>query len=211
MLEGKGLIVFNLDSTGVIQPFIVNVTSPYIQGSFKGRVVKDVFDRSSIFQLSVPKIHNTPAKLVNEVIDGVPTNIIKIELTEKKYNENRFAFFHYPALLWNDQLKSFITKDDLSNNEKDTFAEHGVLYLNRKLEELTSVIRDFARYIVELTKPQGSFLGGKLFWIILVVGLVILAAIFAPSIIKTIQGSMGGATNSIQTILNNGQTITPKP
>ena len=208
MLEGKGLIVFNLDSTGVISPFLVQVKSPYIQGKFKGRMVKDVFDRSSIFQLSTPKFNSTKAELTR---DDKGNNLIKIELKEKQYNENRFAFFHYPALLWNDQLKSFITKDDLSGKEKDTFAEHGVLYLNRKLEELTGVVRDFARYIVELTKPNQGF-GGKWFWIILIIGLCILAAIFAPSIIKAIQQGMGsGAGSTISNVLNSGQTITPKP
>ena len=32
MLEGKGILVLNLDSTGVIRPFIVAVQSPFITG-----------------------------------------------------------------------------------------------------------------------------------------------------------------------------------
>ena len=32
MLEGKGLLVLNLDSTGIIRPSIIGLDSPYIKG-----------------------------------------------------------------------------------------------------------------------------------------------------------------------------------
>lgn len=54
MLEGKGILVLNIDSTGVIRPFIVSVMSPFIQGKLNGRQVKDAFDRSAVFHMAAP-------------------------------------------------------------------------------------------------------------------------------------------------------------
>jgi hypothetical protein len=109
-------------------------------------------------------------------------------------------------LLYNEQIGAFITKEFLSNIEKDTFAEHTVLYLNRIMEELTSVMRDFARYVIESLKPKGSIFGSKWFWIIILIVGLILAGLLAPSLIKSIKGMMGTAT---QTVNPDGTVLTP--
>ena len=62
--------------------------------------------------------------------------------------------------------------------EKDTFAEHGVLYLNRKMEELTSVVRDFGRHVVETLKPKQSLFKNKWVIVIIIIFAVILLIIF---------------------------------
>ena len=47
MLEGKGIMAINMDSTGILRPFIVQVASPYIKSKFAGKAVNDVFGLSS--------------------------------------------------------------------------------------------------------------------------------------------------------------------
>ncbi len=197
MLEGKGLLVLNLDSTGIIRPFIVALNSPYIEGKMGKEKVKDAFDRTAVFQLAVPTVNKTPAT-PNE------KGGITIELTEKEYNEGRFAFFHYPVLLWNDQIKSIITKDFLSHQEKDSFAEHGVLYLNRQMEQLTSLVRDFGRYIVETLRPTVSLFQNKFFWIIVVIAVVVMAFLFGKPLLETSGILTAGVSDSI------GGAITPR-
>lgn len=192
MLEGAGLLLLNIDSTGVIRPTVVKVKSPYIKGKIENEEIEDVFNRDTILQLAQPESRDVP---ILKTKDGS----VFICLQEEDYNKGRFALFHYPVIIWNNQIKSILTKDFLADQEKDIFAEHGILYLNRKMHELTSVVRDFGRYVVELTKPQSSFFQSKLFLIILIVGLVVLGLIFAPKIIEIIQGAGGSMMGAVKT------------
>lgn len=188
MIEGKGILAINIDSTGVLRPFIVSVRPPYIEGKLFGKTIKDIFNRQTVMGIAAPQENKQPSIFDNE-------GGITIKLDEEKLNAGRFALWHYPVLLYNQQIGSVITKDFLSEQEKDTFAEHNVIYLNKKVEELTSVVRDFARHVVETLKPQSSFMQSAwLKWII--IGLiVILGILFAPALIdafKGISGEMGG-------------------
>lgn len=206
LLEGKGILCFDICSTGIITPFIVGVNSPYIAGKVGGKDVKDVFDRKSVFSLAAPVKNKSKAEL-GVPIDGEGTRGIKIVLDEVDYNKGRFALFHYPVLLWNSQVNSILTKDFLADGEKEAFAEHSVLYLNRKMEELTSVVRDFGRYVVELTKPKGSIFSNWWVWVIVGVLVVLLVVLFAPSVINAVSGAMNTAGGGVATAKGGAVTI----
>lgn len=211
MLEGKGLLCFNYDSTGILRPFIVSLKSPYIVGKYNKKKVQDVFDRSTVINLAAPVKNAKPAEMIVEPPkEGEPDKRggIRIELDEKEYNKARFGLFHYPVLIWNDQIKSIITKDWLGNKEKEVFAEHGVLYLNRTMENLTSYVRDFGRYIVEVLKPKESIFKNKWVIIVIVIFLIVLAAMFAPAIINAIKGTAGTITNAAEVATQS--TVTPR-
>jgi len=199
MLEGKGILGIDINSTGVLRPFIVAVQTPYIKGRVGGDNVNDVFDRTATAQISVPK------KAKNSV-EFNDKGGINISLDEEEYNDSRFRMFHFPCIIWNSQIKSVVTKNWLSENEKTTFAEHSILYLNRKVEELSKHIRDFARHIVDTTKPEKSFLQNKWVWIIVVILGIILVALFAPSVINTISSTMSSASGAVSTA---GGAVTP--
>lgn len=184
MLEGKGILAFKLDSTGIMTPFIVNVMPPFMIAKLYGKKITDVFDRDAVVSLSEPIVNSRFA---------IPSNGgLKFELDERDFNNARFAMFHYPVILYNDQLKSVILKSQLDNLEKNTFAQHAVLYLNRQMESLTFAIRDFGRYIVETMKPKASIFGNKWFWIVLVIFAVIMIALFLPKIMNVAGGAVGG-------------------
>jgi len=200
LLEGKGILALDLNSTGVINPFIVSVNPPYIWGKNKKKEVNDVFDREAVMHLGKPVKLKKSADIKE---DGT----LEFSISKDEYNKGRFALFHYPVLIWNSQIDSILTKDFLAEQEKSVFAEHGVLYLNRKMEELTSVVRDFGRYVVELTKPQGSIWANKWTWIIIVIVAVIIIALFAPAIIKTLQQTGSAAGDAFTT---SGNAVTPR-
>jgi len=203
MLEGKGIIAFNLDSTGVMKPFMVSLDNPYIKGKYGSKQIKDIFNRSTTLNLSKPIMNKTPAKFTD---DGK----IHIILDEDEYNKGRFGLFHYPCLIWNDQIKSILTKDFFSEQEKTAFAEHGILYLNRTMEELTQSIRDFGRYIVENIKPMAKLMNNKgIVIIILIVFVVIILVMFGGPIFSAIQNTLGGNGNIIQDV-SNAAAITPR-
>lgn len=203
MLEGKGLLVINMDSTGILKPFIVGLESPYIKGRFNGKWIEDVFNRNTINQLAEPKIAKK-AVIQNET--GLTIN-----LTEEEYNKARFSMFHYPVIIWNDQVKSILTKDFLAKNEKDTFAEHNILYLNNKVRELTNSVRDFGRHVVENMKPSKGIFSNPVIVGIIIFFVGLLIIMFAPALFKTIGGTMSNSPlGSVGAGVMNNAAITPR-
>lgn len=200
MVEGKGLLCLNIDSTGIIKPFILKVLQPYVAGKLGNTPINDVYNRSTVLSMANPVKEGT----IQEENEGGVT----LRIDQEKFNQSRFGLYHYPTLIYNGQLKSLVTKDFLSEKEKSGFAEHGILYLNRKMEELTGVLRDFGRYVVELTKPKGSIFQNKWFWIVVVVAVVILALLVAPTIIKQIGGMGGTVAEGFNTM--KGAAVIPK-
>jgi len=200
MLEGKGILVLNLDSTGVIRPFLVGIDSPFIKGKIGKKDVEDVFNRKSVFELA------QPVKAAKKAQYKEKGGLI-LDLSEEMYNKGRFALFHYPVLIYNEQLSTIITKDFLSDAEKNLYIEHVSLYLSQKVRELTTSVTNFGRYIVENLKPAGKI---KPVWLMvaLLIIVIIFGLMFGPAIIKQISsvaGDAGGIMGSIGT-----DTITPK-
>jgi hypothetical protein len=205
ILEGKGLLFFDLTSTGVVRSYIIALDSPYIRGKIDGKPIVDTFDRNTILQFAAPE--STKSKVVYNLDKS-----ISFTINEADYTRARFAFSHFPLLIYNSQVRSFITKDFLADQEKQIFAEHSVLYLNRIMEELTSLIRDFGRYIVELMKPAQDFMKGKWGWVLVVGAIILIAVLFGPSIINALKGNSGAASSAVKSAAssatNSGMTIT---
>lgn len=203
MLEGKGVLGLLLDSTGIIKPFIWVVKSPYMFTRLGGKNVKDVFNREAVGHIAAPQNAELPAEFGEK-------GGLNLRLTEKELNDSRFQMFHFPCVIFNNQIGSTITKDWLSDKESTTFAEHGILYMNRQLESLNAAMLNFGRYIVELTKPSEKWYQNK--WILfLVIGLaVLLLVMFAPAVINAVKGMMAPASTALQTAgTATGGAVTP--
>lgn len=187
MLEGNGILAFNIDSPGIIKPFLLRIPQPYVKGKLGNEEVNDMYDRDAVFQLaSAAKDCGTATKKDGKIL---------FELDDAEFNRSRFGMYQYPVMIYNSQIKSLITKDFLSNIEKNSFAEHGVLFLNRKIEDLTSVLRDFARHIVELQRPKEGFFTRYpwLIWVV-IIGVAIIAILFAKPVYQQVVGAASGAT-----------------
>ncbi len=201
MIEGKGILALTIDSPGVIRPFILSYESPYVRSTDKKISLRDVFNRKAVMQLAAPVKAKKPA----EIKGGK----LKIELDEEEYNKSRFALFHFPVVLYNTQINSTITKDFLSDQELKVFAEHQVLYLNKQEEELTPLIRNFGRYIVDQMKPKTSFFANKWFWIVIVIMIIIMIILFLPSILDMIGAGGPTTLDAIKNINIPTGSITP--
>lgn len=204
VLEGKGLRVLTFDSTGVMQLFLVKVRKPFMDLFLKGKVKNDVFDRNNVHYWANPKygemsqesktkeikerIRDENGKIIEEKVIGYETeNEIVIKLPKKELSTYHFSFESSPCLVYNGIIGELYTKELLSQLETKLFVQHLVLYLNRKVDELTSHIRDFARYVVEQTKPKPSLFSSKIVWfIIIAVVVVMLIILFAPALMKTL-------------------------
>ena len=196
MVEGKGILMLDLNSTGIIRPFITTVLPPYIKGTVDNHLIEDIFDRSAVFSLIPPVTGG-----VTQQGQGKDGNFrTAFVISEDEYNQGRFGLNHYPVVIFNSQNQTLITKEMLSENEKTSFAEHTILYLNAKVKELTTAMLNFGRYVVESTKPKLSWMQSKWTWIILIIGLALLAVIFLPTVFPQLKAAFGGAATAASSI-----------
>lgn len=205
LIEGSGLLVFKLDSTGVMRPFIAKVAEPYIEMTTRRGKKWSVFDRNAVHYLTNPSVgyvdekndsQEIVSKKTKQVIGYENKKKIVLTLPKSDYVKSVFSWGSYPVLIYNEIMGEFYTKEMLAGMETETFVQHLVLYLNRKVDELTNHIRDFARYIVEQSKPKTSFLQSKIFWIVIIALILILVLLFAPQIISTVSKGIPSLPNT---------------
>jgi hypothetical protein len=204
LIEGKGLLVINIDSTGILAPFIFRVDSPYIRGKIFGKPVEDIFDRDAVMQMAQPQ-EGGHVEIDQE------EGIMKLRINQEEFNKAKFAMQQYPVLLYNEQMGTLLTKDAFMKMEQKALGKHSILYLTKITQNLNSNVRDFGRYIVETLKPKGSIMGNWIVWAILGAFILIMIVLFGPSILTAIQGvsSAGGAASSA--IQGAGGSVTPLP
>jgi hypothetical protein len=198
-LEGKGLMVWTVDSTGTIEPFIVQVDNPFLRGMHRGKKVETIFSRESIAYMKEPQ--NVGGTMEQDPEDP---NIEKltIRIPKDKKTSITYGLQQFPVLIYNKNLGEFISKDAFSKFEKDTFVTHMVLYLNRKVEDLTSSLRDFARYIVEQTRPRASIWGAPwVKWVLVGGAILFLMIILAPYVLQAFVNVGGEALEGSKDIL----------
>lgn len=183
LIEGKGIIAFTFDSTGIIQPFICRVIPPFTKGRLGKQEITDVWDREAVFYLTRPKKGQLT---VARDEDGELYEVIVLGKAGEKHVDELFGFEGLPALIYNRALNTFITKSALAELESSSIVRHVIFYLNKRVEELTAMIRDFARYVVEQTKPKKGLFGlGNWFWIILLIAIVVIVMLFVPAFMDT--------------------------
>ena len=201
MLEGKGVLAMDIPSTGVIRPFIVGIANPFLKGKLGNEEVKDVFDRGTVYQMAVPvKAKYNGIQVVNREEGG-----IQLDLTEEDYNNARFALYHYPVIIYNSMIKSIVTKDFIAAKENGSMIIHILLQTNRSLQELTGLIRDFARYIVEQMKPGFQLSGKWIMIIVIAIAVIIIIVLFGPNIMQAISKPVATGIGAV----TGGATITP--
>lgn len=186
LLEGEGVLALTIDSTGIIQPFICKVEPPYVKGKVRGQEVTDIWDRETVFYLTNPK-----KGMLTDARDekGEIYKVIVLGRADEKNVNETFAFNGYPTLIYNKMLNTFLTKQALATLEASSIVKHTIFHLNKRVEELTAMIRDFARYVVEQTKPKRGFFGiGNWFWIILVIIIGIVIILLLPAFIESLGG-----------------------
>lgn len=192
LIEGEGIAIFDLASPGVIQTYLAKVKAPYVEGKIAGKMFNSVFDRNAVHYLQPPKRADISQeekqieiKDKNGKVTGYETKSkIVIEMFKDETNANLFSYRGYTVFFFNSILGEFYTKEMLGNMETDTFVQHLVLHLNRKVDELSNSMRDFARYIVEQTRPHKNLFENKFVWIVIIIIIGALVLLFAPSVLQ---------------------------
>lgn len=214
LVEGSGLLTLTWDSTGKIDPFIVDVDPPFVRGNLgkdregNEKKVSSIFDRSIVNYLARPKKGQLiTVEMQNENGEIEEERKALLMPKEREKDDYLFKLGSFPTFIFNKQIGNFLPKSALSDFENNTFIQHMVLYLLKKTEELTRWVRDFGRHTVDMTKPKKPFLraDNKLLWIIIIAALVLMGMLFLPAIMDAmsgISGSIGGT---------GGGPITPSP
>lgn len=211
LVEGKGILALPFDSSGLISPFILKVNMPFVEGKYRGQEISDVFNRKTVLSMSSPLNLNKAPEVVNTGTEAEAEYKLRIDISEEEYNTGRFQLNQYPVFIYNMSLNSILTKEMLTTMENKAFAEHTILNLTRKVNELSKWIRDFARHAIEQMRPKSPMKIGTIAMWILIVLMGIMLIIFMPQIIKVLGGGAAdSAGNSLANALGSAKTIVPR-
>ena len=205
LLEGKGMLTMTWDSTGIIETFLVQADAPFVRGKFKNKTKETMFDREIVNYILPPK----QGKMVEATTIDNQGNVtgkkkVLIMPDQEEKPDYLFSFGSYPCFIFNKSLDNFLQKSLLSNFESNTFVKHMVLHLLKKTEDLSIHVRDFARYIVEATRPKKNWFAQNswVVWMIIIGVIIVLGILFVPALLE----SFGGAELPS---LPTGGTLTP--
>lgn len=197
MLEGKGLLTFILDSTGVIGSFNVKVDTPSMKGVFPKKTdqeLEDTYDTDLLHRLIVPK-DAVMTKAVSfskdekgNITFGDSVDVIVMPKEQEKY-EHLFSFENRPVFIFNKVMKKFLSRDALAKFEKDIEIKHNALNILKSIQDNAKDFKTFGRYIGENIKPKkvGLFSSNIVKFIIIgaVIGLIILIIVmFIPGFLN---------------------------
>lgn len=194
LIEGKGMLTMTWDSTGVIETFLVNADAPFVRGLYRKKMKETMFDREIVNYLIPPqKGRIVEASMLNAQGQIIGKRKVLIMPTQEEKPDYLFSFGSYPTFIFNKSLDNFMQKSLLSNFESNTFVKHMVLHLLKKTEELSRHVRDFARYIVEQTRPKAGWFAQNrwIIWLILIAAVVLLLIMFVPAIFDTVTSGGG--------------------
>lgn len=197
MLEGKGLLSFILDSTGVIGSFNVKVDTPKMQGIYLPKnapIVEDIYDSDLLHRLLIPKDATMTKATTFEtdpngkLIFGEQRDVLVLPKQDDGY-KNLFSFENRPVLIFNKVMNKFLSREALSSYEKDIEIKHNALNILRKVQETDTSFRNFGRYIGENIKPmrKGFFASPIIKYIIIaaVIGLIVFVILlFVPGLLQ---------------------------
>lgn len=201
LLEGKGFLAIKLDSTGVILPFICQVIPPYVKGRLGKKEVEDVWDRKAVYYIKPPKEGKIT---IAEDKEGNRYEVIILGKAGEDKHDKLFGFEGFPTFIYNEALGTFLTKQALAKFEDEALVKHTIFYVSKKVDELLMQIRDFARYVVEQTKPKKKFFGlGNWFWLIVIAVLILLGILILPMFMDM----FSGATRALAPV----QPVNPNP
>jgi len=200
MMEGKGLLTFILDSTGLIGTFNVAVNAPKMTGKVPGSFdeLDDTYDIDMMHRLLIPqdatltKAWTIQKDADGNIVPGESKNVLVLPDGDKKY-DNLFSFENRPVFIFNKVMGKFLSRGSIAALEKDILLKHNALNILRKVQEIDTNFRNFGRYIGEQLHPKstGLFSNKWVKWILIgvVVAIVIFIVImFVPSILSSTKG-----------------------
>lgn len=211
VVEGKGLLAINIDSTGRMTPFILSLDAPFLRGLLYKKKIEDTFDREHTNYLTSPQKGTAEyVKVKND--DGTISEKLVLTLDKSEINNARFAFNQYPTFIFNEMLGSLVTKEFLGGQEKSYFTEHTTLTLLHSIQELVRKTGDYARYVINLeSKEQGGLFAGRAWlWIVVILIIGALAVFAGPQIVASLKATFANGAAAVAPLQSGGALVTPR-
>lgn len=186
LLDGAGIAVFDMDSSGIIQPFFFKKILPYVEGDIRNQQITDAYNRKQINYIK-PPIEVGKTGGIKQTANGD----LLFKIPREDILKAKFSFSGYPVFIWNSVLKTFLDKELLSKFETTLFAEHQILHLNRRIEDTNNILRNFARYVMEQIKPKKNIFTS--WWFLVMVAIIIIIVMIAllqPIIAQVLSGGI---------------------
>lgn len=184
IIEKRGLGCLNIDSTGMLKFYITSVRMPYIDVKAGNKWFTSMFDRRLVVPVQEPQ-----ALLAKDDGTTITLTMPKEDLGKNQFGAGRFNFF-----LWNDKIKSFITKESLGEKENEIFVDHTILNTKDRVENLHTEIGKFVRYFMDKAlRREGMLSNNLILAIIIAIALVVIIIIGWP----IISGFLSGTANII--------------
>lgn len=189
MIEGKGVIVFDITSSGIIKPFVAYPNMPYIDIKVGKTWFRSIYNRAIGMYLKMPE----KAKL-----DDKGKNL-KFELPKEKYSKTYFSLADKPVLFWNSKLKTFLTKEVLAEKENALMVENTALQTLDQVRGMRHDLHELTRTVVDQFKPNSlmELLKNPVFVFIVVIVTIFLIFMFVAPMLPKFLGYIESGTKAI--------------
>jgi hypothetical protein len=236
IIEGEGLLALDLNSTGVLQPFILQKKGEWVSNEPKG--IMRLYNRRNVHYMKPPlkaeyydlttiefndvtniqmeamglnpdepqdidKIKKFVDEIKNNWYYTIPDNDTLSEYNlivypKQKATDLRFQLESYITFLYNDNLKDFLTKDDIQNIEAKGIIFNKLEYASRKAEAIGVSMQNFGRYVMaNLGQGFGNFLNSPWVKWALIAVVILIIIIALPTIWEFFQTTYGNVGNVV--------------
>lgn len=200
---GEGQLILTLDSSGVIQPYILKTTIPFLSAKIGDKEIKQKYDKNIFFYINEPII-------TKEKIYQTEEGDIIFRLSKEDFQKSKFKFWKYNVLFYNKILGSFLTKDFILEKEHSTFLEYLLLNLQWKLTNLDETLTNFFRKFGDMFKRISSFIADVMSNPIVILIIIAFLIILSIKLYPLLSNSINKAGQTISNITLGGGLVVPQ-
>lgn len=210
-VEREGILLFNLNSTGIIPTGIARIKQNKFGQklfSFKqgNEEVTRLYDREAGWTLKEPL--QGSYEILRNKANGRKT--IKIELEEDSFAKSAYFTDYMQVLIFNEQSGNFITKQELGDQERDKLITYLTLNEQRELRELNATLNNFIRnYADRLNEVLGGIIGSTGFKVVVVIIILLVLGALAWFFLPGFQETITGVPEGVKTVVDTGLPSVP--
>jgi hypothetical protein len=141
-IEGKNMLCIDLNSSGIVKLFNVEVNVPDIKLNTDKGSEKRIYDRMISFVLKNPEQKMS-------VYENDKEDNLEFKMPRKDFQKSLFKAGYLNFLVYNSQTGMFLTKEFLAQSEKELMIEYVTLNEWKELKELNKIMRDFTRQTMD--------------------------------------------------------------
>lgn len=196
-VEGEGFAVFDMPSTGVIQPYNCKIELPNVSIKTTKGWLTGLFDRKITNYLMPPK---------EGAYQVQPNGDIWLLLKKADLSSIMFSQRGRPTFLFNSKIGALTTKEMIADGENKMLTEHVGLTVLDHMKEFEKSVEGLNKHFADLFKGNdlSEFLRSPI--VMIIIGIIIAVILFlflgpqVPKILEMINGPAQTATTAVNNI-----------